>query len=307
MLKKIIATVGLAGALTLPLTSKAHQDMVGIQNAVQGESHEITIAHYAQATEGFGSFDSLYGNPPFWTWGPKITTLVDGYELESDKRPTNSISSFNTSLGVWIEDSTWINSQNDLRFTFKDNSVYKGPDPNRIYLGKAQVFSNYTSNAQEFIEVKDLRKVAPIVNVYSNWPLTTLNINPAQTNAPGVINYGKLIVKNDFLDGSSERNRISNVSISNNVANLETMAQLGSYIIDRVQVNTNLANSSGWNTVGSYTNYVNPTIEHFDEGWKPINRQADISTYSNSPSLFFRINRTAETTNFVNGASFDPL
>jgi hypothetical protein len=307
---KTILGIGLVGASAFPVTSGGFNDRINIQNDMGGRSHEGKFAHHSQATEGYVSGEDVdYGKPLPWVgeWGPKITTMVDGHELEADLRPTNSISIFHAALGAFIDNGSNLNFADTLYVSSTSNTTYKAFDPIRIYVGKAQILSNYTASGQEFTEIKNLRDVAPTANVYGSWSLTTLNILGSQTNSQGVVNYGTLVVSVFFLDTDNGHNSITGITRTGSGVSLATSAQLGVYLVDTVQANTNLLQITGWADLRSFTNYILPTVETFDAGWKSISRDVDVSSYSNSPSLFLRIRRTLGTTNFLNGASFPPL
>lgn len=198
-LRKVTNILALAGSLAISSLSYAHQDMIYLINGINGRGHEAKIAHYYEASEGVDGFDTGYAKPPVWTWGPKITTEIEGSELEVDKRPTNSASYFNTTLGVFVDDNSYISETNQILVKFTDNVVYKGPDPARVYIGEININSNYTANGQSFHDVRDLVKlVAPAITNYCNWDLTFLGIDGTQTNENGVINYGTLDIKCPF-------------------------------------------------------------------------------------------------------------
>jgi len=316
-LGNLLRSAGLAAlGFVLPLNLEAFQDGLNINNNYQGSGNgQVQLVHY----DGLSTNDDVvYNDPPFTTFGTKITSLLEGIELQTDYRPTNSVSSYNILLSFFNKDTSInINGLNELPITFTDSPDFdQGPDPKRIYLGKAEIPGRNTSNGLNYAEVRNLRDFAGTPGVYSNWPLTNIKFTiPASPN-PGVVStnkdYGTLTVREPFLDTSKENNRITDLRITGGTnADLVTRAQLGTYIVDEVQVSTNLNNA--WNLLPSksFTNYVDTTgtnnIQYFNEGWKPIERQIDTSNYTNRPNLYFRIGRTAGTTNFANGASFNPI
>jgi hypothetical protein len=72
-------------------------DTNSVNSTIEGSS--MTIQHKIGATEGYGTYDTIGPpGPEFSTQQLRINTLVDGNELSTDARPTNSVSTFTAYL-----------------------------------------------------------------------------------------------------------------------------------------------------------------------------------------------------------------
>lgn len=189
-IKKWLGIGALAGGLLMPNVAKGEQDVLLVNNLINGKGHEIQLYHFDSATEEYDDgLDNPYAQPPEWTWGPKITTSISGSQLQIDCRPTNSISSFDANLEVFIHDGNAVDSTNKLQINIYSDGDFK-LNPKRHYIAKFNIYSNYTDNCKEFIDRKNIRDLCPEINTYYDWNGPKLNIPSSQTNSLGEVKYG---------------------------------------------------------------------------------------------------------------------
>ena len=241
-LKKFLGMGVLAGGLMLSNEAKGFQDYISINNRLKEErGHELGIGHYYKASEGYDSYDLDYLFPAPWAgqWVPRITTQVDGHELEGDLRPTNSVSKFEADLSAIIQDGNDIIGTNRLGVKAYDTTIYDGFDTNRHYIGEYWVYSNYTENGKEFLEKKNLRDLCPVVNTYYSWDGPNVGLLASETNEQGEIDFGKFIQSCDW-------NRLVSTKTGSGTNSFE-----GNQVLP---YNTNLIVTLAAN-VGSYVDY----------------------------------------------------
>lgn len=202
-LKRWLATAALAGGFLLP-RANAGQDMVYVLNGIikQGEEtgagSELYLGHKTDATEGYGTWDTDYSYPSIrsGTWNPKAVTHVEGHDLSTDRRPTNSFTDFNFDLSVIIKDG-----QNVIGTNLLGAKVYDTASTDYIPTNEHWILS-YDINTNYFVEggaprtdVRNLRELCPAPNVV--YYLTNsagkgigINLPVSDTNANGEIVFG---------------------------------------------------------------------------------------------------------------------
>jgi len=194
-LKVWLARTLVAGSVMMPNVVNAWQDMIRIENHINksGDARydDLLVGHRSGATEGYGTWDTDYVFPAPWSgqWAPKITTKVDGHDLEVDRKPIDSVSKFESDLTVIIQDSQAITGTNKLGIYVYDTASTDFFDPQRHYVGEYKVYSNYTANAQEFLERKNLRELCTNANVIYEWMGPTNFVVNTTTN--GTFDFGK--------------------------------------------------------------------------------------------------------------------
>jgi len=95
-----------------------------------------------------------------------------------------------------------------------------------------------------------------------------------------------------FLDTNAANCRLRLGPVSDGSVVLLASAQLGTRIIDDLEVSTRLGSSAEWKLLKSYTNYVSPDAAHFEAGWTELEREFDRSLLPESGAHFFRLKRT---------------
>ncbi len=230
--KKVLQLGALVGATMLsPLDSFAHQDQILIRNYINSELGSLAINHREGATEGYDAspHDFLYAKPPMTTWAPKITTLVEGYELNTDGRDTNAVASIIADLRVFIDNSSDIQGNNKLSLESNTNAVFGVMNPERHYVGEYIVFADYIGDGSgtNFHEKRNLRDIITSYGTWFNWQgPTNLNILASQTNENGEVKFGEYIHHRDwnsfyFQQPSDGSVAVSNVSESAAVTNTQ--------------------------------------------------------------------------------------
>lgn len=193
---KKAALIGLGSLIgILPNSSEARQDYIFTSNILGGNaSYSLETVHSNTGTEDYGTGDIIYhpgSDPPFMDQGPKITTLIEGYDLKKDSRSTNSVSTFNARLTTFFKNSGTINEENKVQVNTSSNSVFKGFNPSRHYTGEYVVHSNYNQAGTEFREVKNLRDLCPSYNAFFDWQGPSVTIPSSHSNEYGDVHFGE--------------------------------------------------------------------------------------------------------------------
>ncbi|VVB80723.1 Uncharacterised protein [uncultured archaeon] len=247
-LKGLLAGIILGAGALIPRESfaQAQPDLIDVTNSFSGAMgpQTIKLAHYgSSSSDNYESpFDVDWVNSP-QLWGPKIVTLVQGHQLTSDFRKTNSVSSFEADLRAYT-DGTDITSSNALGIKVYSNGVYKFFSPLRHYLGEYSVISNFTVGGQGFFDKKNLREIISSSSPAYLWQGPQLNILSSQTNSQGEVTYGKFILSCDWNQlvsshsgngsNSFEGNTIMNYDSQTNVTlNADTGNYVDYYVLTR--------------------------------------------------------------------------
>jgi len=236
--------------------------------------------HEAEASEGSGDAKDLAWSAVSTNSNPKsFMVYSDPYalRLQTDSRPLGSETIFRTKLAVADKTGNGVSASNRLQFNF-----LTPPDPNRIYLARVHVDGRHVTGGGDFDCVTNLEAVAA-----GGGFVQLPNLNQA---GDGTV-YGTCDISMRLLDTDSANCRLRIGSSPPGVVALNAAAQLGTHIVDELQVSTNLA-SPTWQVVRSYTNYVSPDAAHFDTGWTEIERALDPSALPAGDTHFFRIRRT---------------
>jgi hypothetical protein len=238
-----IMAVG-TGTIIAPMQARGWQDQVVVKSVIGTSSKYDTesIGHFDGATDGFDDepYDTIYEQPVWLSdWGPRVTTLIDGNELDLDLRATNSTTKFDCDLSVFIYNGQNISGTNWLEIKIQDTAAYDSFDPKRHYPGEFLVYSNYTSSGKEFRDKKNIRDLCINTNTFYAWDGININILASQTNVNGIVFHGKYT---QFCDW----NQLISSSGSGGTNNPQ-----GSEILD---YNTNKTVSLNANT-GNYIDY----------------------------------------------------
>jgi hypothetical protein len=206
-----------------------------------------------------------------------IHTAPHGVALQTDARPLGSESIFQAKLTVGDATGTGVSCSNRLRFTFRTP-----PAADRIYLARIHVDGRYVQGGADFDCVTNLQTVV------AGGGFVEL---PALHQVPDGEVYGTCDVAARFWNTNSSSCHLRPASVSERSAVLMATAQVGTHLIDALEVNTNLGSSAEWTLVRSYTNYVSPDATHFDTGWTELAREFDPARLPVSDAHFFRIKR----------------
>ena len=115
---------------------------------------------------------------------------------------------------------------------------------------------------------------------------------PDLNSVPNGAVYGTCDLAVRFLNTSSANCQLWVSSLDDRSMVLLASAQLGTRIVDDLEVSTRLGSSAEWKFLKSYTNYVSPDAAHFEAGWTELEREFDSSLLPASGAHFFRLKRT---------------
>jgi len=114
---------------------------------------------------------------------------------------------------------------------------------------------------------------------------------PSLSQVPDGAVYGTCDLAPRFLDTDPANCILRLASMSDGLIVLMARAQLGTRIVDELEVSTELGSSTAWTPLKSYTNYVSPDAAHFEAGWTELAREFDSSLLPASGAHFFRLKR----------------
>ncbi|HEY5911209.1 MAG TPA: M28 family peptidase [Verrucomicrobiae bacterium] len=235
--------------------------------------------HSPSALEsGLDVFDLALSNAPA---NPKpqwlqITSSPYDTPLLADSRPPDSQSLFLTSLSVGAPPDVQVSCSNKLRFDF-----LSPPAPDRIYLARIRLSSQYTPGRSDFLCVTNLRDVSAQGGFVG---LPGLSSVPANTN------YGTCEISCRFLDTTAAACPLRFISATESNVVLGTEAQVGVKVFDEVLFSPTL-DGTNWSPVASFTNDVAADAASFELATQELLLPVEVPAGS-APARFFRLKRT---------------
>lgn len=216
--------VGVGALIPQENIAQSQPDLIDVTSKISGSiaGQTFKAAHYgSSSTDGYETpYDINWSRPP-QSSGPKIVTLVQGHELSSDFRPTNSVSKYNCDLRIYTEGAN-ISGTNTLECRVYSNAFSKGFSPLRSYIGDYSVSSNYTGSGQFFSERKNLRDLCSSNDLSYVWQGPQLNILANQTNSQGEVTYGTFTLLCDWNQLVSTKTGNGTNSLDNVIVNYDS-------------------------------------------------------------------------------------
>jgi len=207
---KSLVRTGLVGAsLLLPREILAWQNQIGIRSYISDTSTygDLSLSRVNGATDGYdGSPKDIkwLSLPPSGqggqgTYGAKIVTFVGENSLRAESISPDSTKNFEASLIAVTYQGHSFTGISQLGIKSTTNSVYKGFDPQKHYVGEYSVSNVFRTSEQPFYEKKDLRALVTNANIFFVWEgPTDINIPSSQTNTQGEVTYGKFSESEDW-------------------------------------------------------------------------------------------------------------
>lgn len=235
--------------------------------------------HEAGAQETTDGYDTTYTSlptNPHAAW-LKLATRPGADDLAIDSRAVDSQTIYEGALSVVAPVGQPVSCTNRLRFAF-----VTPPASQRLYTVRVTVAGQYTAPATDFLCVTNLSDLVAGGGILEM---------PVLANVTNGATYGWCDIGARFLDQDAFRVGLRIASIISTQVVLEANGQVGTRIIDEVQLSTDLASSNAWSWVAAFTNDVSPDADNFDAGWTTLARPVDIVSVTNSSAAFFRIRR----------------
>ncbi len=214
-------------------------------------------------------WSTMPANPhPAWL---KLHTQPGADALAGDARPPDSETIFAGDLSVVAPAGAPVTCANWLRF-----SHVTPPDPTRIYTAR-------------IVGMDDFLLVTNLHDLIAAGGLVPM---PALVNATNGTLYGYCDIAPRFLRQDSFPIGLRIRSLTNTQAWLTASIQVGTRIVDALEISTNLAVATEWQPAGVWTNTVAPSAANFAAGWESMEYPADLPAATNVPGVFFRLRRT---------------
>lgn len=203
----------------------------------------------------------------------KIFTDPDGVEMQTDSRPSSSETIYRGKLSVVDTTGAGVSCRNRLRFSF-----IAPPESNRVYLAHIRVGGE--AGFDRVIDVRDVVAAGGFVDL------------PSLVGVPDGMVYGTCDIAARFLETSPKSYRLRISGVGERTVSLLATAQMGTHIIDDLEVRTSLSGTMDWTHVQSFTNYVSPDVAHFEAGWTEIPRDIATEWLPAAEAQYFRLKRT---------------